>query len=95
MEAANGGNTLRPARLSLDARKSLNSKPVAKGVSAVPTKKPARKSLPRLPSEKTKLPPDSKDITASSKKTNEHESEAKQDLSQEQEQEVGEEKAEK
>lgn len=96
MEAANGDNTFRPARLSLDARKSLNNKPVAKGVSAVPTKKPSRKSLPKLPSEKTKLPLDSKDsreITISSKKTNEHESEAKQDSSQEQE--VGEEKAEK
>ncbi|XP_024986104.1 protein WVD2-like 5 [Cynara cardunculus var. scolymus] len=96
MEAANGGNTFRPARLSLDARKSLNNKTVAKVVSAVPTKKPTRKSLPRLPSEKTKLPSDSKDsreITISSKKTNEVESEAKQDSSQEQE--VGEEKMEK
>lgn len=93
---ANGGNTFQPARLSLDARKSLISKPVAKGVSAVPTKKPTRKSLPKLPSEKTKLPSDSKDsreITISSKKTNEHEGEAKQDSLQEQV--VGEENAEK
>ncbi|KAI3706830.1 hypothetical protein L6452_24824 [Arctium lappa] len=96
MEAANGDSTFRP-RLSLDARKSLHNKPVAaKGVSAVPTKKPSRKSLPKLPSQKTKLPSDSKDnreITISSEKTNEHESEAKQDSSQEQE--VGEEKEEK
>nr|XP_043610249.1 protein WVD2-like 5 [Erigeron canadensis] len=57
---ANNGNAFRPARLSLDAKKSLNNKPITKGPS-VATKKPIRKSLPRLPSEKTKLPTDSKD----------------------------------
>lgn len=77
---SNNGNAFRPARLSLDAKKSLNNKPVvAKGLSSVPTKKPIRKSLPRLPSEKTKLPSISKDskevvaypeITISSKETN-------------------------
>lgn len=69
---ANNGNTFRP-RLSLDAKKSLNIKPVAKVLSPVPTKKPIRKSLPKLPSEKTKLSSDSKDrheITISSNETN-------------------------
>ncbi|XP_071708835.1 uncharacterized protein [Rutidosis leptorrhynchoides] len=77
---ANNGNAFRPgARLSLDAKKLLNNKPtVAKSITSVPTKKPIRKSLPRLPSEKTKLPSDSKDrkevpfheITKSSNETN-------------------------
>lgn len=67
--------TFRPARLSLDARKSLNTKTVAKSVTSIPAKKPIRKSLPKLPSEKTKLPSDSKDskqreITISSDETN-------------------------
>ncbi|KAI3792060.1 hypothetical protein L2E82_05929 [Cichorium intybus] len=79
IEANGGNNAFRPARLSLDARKSLNTKILAKGVSSVPAKKPIRKSLPKLPSEKTKLPSDSKDrkeappsceITISSNETN-------------------------
>nr|GEW64765.1 hypothetical protein [Tanacetum cinerariifolium]GEW65032.1 hypothetical protein [Tanacetum cinerariifolium] len=60
---ANGANTFRPAisaRLSLDARKTLDNKPGTRSLSTVPAKKPIRKSLPKLPSEKTKLPPDSK-----------------------------------
>ncbi|KAL7596561.1 protein WVD2-like 5 [Lactuca sativa] len=58
----NGGNIFRP-RLSLDARKSLISKTAPKGVvtSSVVAKKPTRKSLPKLPSEKTKVPSDSKE----------------------------------
>ncbi|KAK9079493.1 hypothetical protein SSX86_001165 [Deinandra increscens subsp. villosa] len=56
----NGGTTFRP-RLSLDAKKSLNNKTAAKALSPVPTRKPARKSLPKLPSEKVKLPSDLKD----------------------------------
>ncbi|KAI3687720.1 hypothetical protein L1987_81422 [Smallanthus sonchifolius] len=77
---ANGGTTFRP-RLSLDAKKSLNNKTVTKALSPIPTRKPLRKSLPKLPSEKVKLPADSKDskeappgeITISSDETNEHE----------------------
>ncbi|KAM0009374.1 putative protein WVD2-like/6 [Helianthus debilis subsp. tardiflorus] len=77
---ANGGTTFRP-RLSLDAKKSLNNKTTAKALSPVPTKKPARKSLPKLPSEKVKLPADLKDskeappveITILSNETNEPE----------------------
>ncbi|KAI7753783.1 hypothetical protein M8C21_022219 [Ambrosia artemisiifolia] len=73
---ANGGTTFRP-RLSLDAKKSLNNKPAAKALSPVPVRKPARKSLPKLPSEKVKLPADSKDskegTTISSNETNEPE----------------------
>ncbi|KAI3822410.1 hypothetical protein L1987_10000 [Smallanthus sonchifolius] len=77
---ANGGTTFRP-RLSLDAKKSLNNKTAAQALSLVPTRKPLRKSLPKLPSEKVKLPADSKDskevppgeITISSNETNEHE----------------------
>ncbi|MFS7889876.1 hypothetical protein Hanom_Chr00s000005g01612151 [Helianthus anomalus] len=60
---ANGGNTFRP-RLSLDVKKSLNNKTVTKPHSPVPAKKPIRKSLPKLPSEKTKLPADDKDTTS-------------------------------
>ncbi|KAD4384529.1 hypothetical protein R6Q59_011341 [Mikania micrantha] len=56
----NGEPTFRP-RLSLDAKKSLNNKTVSKALSPVPTRKPARKSLPKLPSEKVKLPADTKD----------------------------------
>ncbi|KAL8216847.1 hypothetical protein R6Q57_023684 [Mikania cordata] len=56
----NGETTFRP-RLSLDAKKSLNNKTVSKALSPVPTRKPARKSLPKLPSEKVKLPADTKD----------------------------------
>ncbi|XP_076951554.1 protein WVD2-like 5 isoform X1 [Bidens hawaiensis] len=76
---ANGGATFRP-RLSLDAKKSaLNNKAVTKPLSPVPARKPARKSLPKLPSEKVKLPADSKDgkeaptgeVTISSNETNE------------------------
>ncbi|XP_076961124.1 uncharacterized protein LOC143637677 isoform X2 [Bidens hawaiensis] len=54
---ANGGNTFRP-RLSLDAKKSLNNKAVTKDPSNGPAKKPIKKSLPKLPSQKTKLPSD-------------------------------------
>ncbi|KAK1408388.1 hypothetical protein QVD17_40120 [Tagetes erecta] len=62
---ANSNHTFRP-RLSLDAKKSLNNRTVTKALSPVPTKKPIRKSLPKLPSEKTKLPSDldSKDTTS-------------------------------
>ena len=89
---ANGANTFRPAisaRLSLDAKKSLDNKPSSKGPSAVPAKKPIRKSLPKLPSEKTKLPSDSKgrkevhprEITVSSSETTELETQPNNDSS--------------
>ncbi|XP_071698451.1 uncharacterized protein [Rutidosis leptorrhynchoides] len=81
METSNGNGFRPAARLSLDEKKSslTNNKPtVAKSITSVPTKKPVRKSLPRLPSEKTKLPSDSKDrkeaisheVTISSNETN-------------------------
>ncbi|KAK1429619.1 hypothetical protein QVD17_11833 [Tagetes erecta] len=70
---ANGGATIRP-RLSLDARKSLSNKTVTKALSPVPTRKPLRKSLPKLPSEKVKLPEvPTGEITISSNETNEPE----------------------
>ncbi|KAK9072837.1 hypothetical protein SSX86_009272 [Deinandra increscens subsp. villosa] len=80
---ANGSNVFRP-RLSLDAKKSINNKEVTKALSPYPTKKPIRKSLPKLPSEKTKVPSDSEDgtsceITTSSNET--HEPEPNQDSS--------------
>ncbi|KAI3729945.1 hypothetical protein L6452_18618 [Arctium lappa] len=53
---ANDGDTFQSVRLSLDEKKSRN-KPTAERLFPVrPLKKPLRKSLPRLPSEKTKMP---------------------------------------
>lgn len=54
--SSNDGGDFRSARLSLDENVALNNNNNSKGISPARSEKPKRRSLPRLPSEKSTIP---------------------------------------